>query len=340
MGRWVEAKEKAMDHEAGNHDDERAARVEPQTLAFLQALETQQHPPFHTLTPTDARHRLRQIQMNCQVATLPVAVEERTIPTGPTGAIALRMVRPPASTGNLPGIIYFPGGRWLLGVPESHDRLVRELVNGTQSTLILVDYDRAPAARYPLALEQAYSATAWVADQGTAIGVDPSRLAVVGDSEGGNLATVVTLLAKQRQGPKLIFQVLFYPVTDAELDNASYHQFGGGAYWLTRADMIWFWDNYAAVEQRKAPTVAPLQATLAQLQGLPPALIITAENDPLREEGEAYVHKLIQAGVTVTATRYLGAIHDFVTLNPITHTPAPRAAIAQTTAALRNAFAR
>jgi acetyl esterase len=134
--------------------------------------------------------------------------------------------------------------------------------------------------------------------------------------------------------------VLFYPVTAANFDTGSYHQFGGGGYWLTGAEMAWFWDSYVAADQRKEPTVSPLQATVTQLQGLPPALIITAENDPLRDEGEAYVHKLIQAGVTVTATRYLGTIHDFVMLNPITHTPAPRAAIAQATAALRNAFAR
>lgn len=327
-----------MDDAKAPHDDERTARLEPQTLAFLQALEAQR-PPLHTLLPADARNLLRQIQRNGQVAKAPATVTERTIPAGPTGTVALRIVRPPSATGSLPGILYFPGG-WPLGDLELYDRLVRELVNGTQSTLIFVDYDRTPPARYPVAVEQAYSATAWVAAQGPAIGVDPARLAVVGDGIGGNLAAVVTLLAKERQGPKLIFQLLFYPVTDASLNSASYHQFGGGSYWLTRADLAWFWDNYATVEERQAPTVSPLQAPLAQLQGLPPALIITAENDPLRDEGEAYVHKLIQAGVTVTATRYLGTIHDFVMLNPITHTPAPRAALAQATAALRNAFAR
>jgi acetyl esterase len=154
------------------------------------------------------------------------------------------------------------------------------------------------------------------------------------------MAAVVTLLAKQRQGPKLCFQVLFYPVTDAALDNGSYRQFGDGRYWLSRAGMVWFWDNYVAAEGRLAPTVSPLQASLEQLQGLPPALIITAENDVLRDEGEAYVHKLIEAGVVVTATRYLGTIHDFIMLNPLTNAPATRAAIAQAGAALRNAFAR
>jgi acetyl esterase len=214
------------------------------------------------------------------------------------------------------------------------------LVNATQSTLVFVDYTRSPEARYPIAIEQAYSATAWVAEHGASLGVDTSRLAVVGDSAGGNMAAVVTLLAKQRQGPKLCFQVLFYPVTDADLDNGSYRQFGDGCYWLTRRGMQWFWDNYVAAEGRQAPTVSPLQASLEQLRGLPSALIITAENDVLRDEGEAYVHKLIEAGVVVTATRYLGTIHDFVLLNALRHTPAARAAIAQAGAALRNAFAR
>jgi acetyl esterase len=236
--------------------------------------------------------------------------------------------------------MYFHGGGWVLGDAATHDRLLRELVNATQSTIVFVNYDRSPEAKFPIALEQAYSATAWVAKHGATIGVDPSRLAVVGDSVGGNLATAVAFLAKERHGPRLCLQVLFYPATDANLDNASYRQFGDGRYWLSKAGMQWFWDSYVAADQRQDPTVAPLQASLEQLRGLPPALIITAENDVLRSEGEAYVHKLIEAGVIVTATRYLGAIHDFVMLNALTGTLATRAAIAQASAALRNAFAR
>jgi acetyl esterase len=228
----------------------------------------------------------------------------------------------------------------VLGDKESHDRLVRELVNATQTTIVFVDYDRSPEARYPIAIEQAYSATAWVAEHGASLGVDTSRLAVVGDSVGGNMAAVVTMLARERQGPKIDFQLLFYPVTDADLDNGSYRQFGDGNYWLSRAGMTWFWDSYVAADQRRQPTISPLQASLEQLRGLPPALIITAENDVLSDEGEAYVHKLISAGVVVTATRYLGTIHDFIMLNALSSTPAARAAIAQAGAALRNAFAR
>lgn len=322
------------------HDDGRANRVEPQTLAFLQALEAQGGAPLQTLAPAAARSRLATIQRNVQITKIPVAMEERVINSGPTGQLKLHLVRPSGNTGRpLPGILYLHGG-WVVGNQETHDRLVRELVNGTQSMLIFVEYDRAPEARYPIAIEQAYQAMLWVAEQGAAIGVDPSRLAVVGDGVGGTLAAVMTLLAKQRQGPQLLFQLLFYPVTAAEFGTDSYRQFGGGDYWLSTTAMQWFWDRYVAAEQRQDPLVAPLQASLAQLQGLPPALIVTAENDPLRDEGEAYVHKLIQAGVTVTATRYLGTIHDFVMLNALAQTPAARAAMAQATAALRNAFAR
>jgi acetyl esterase len=227
-------------------------------------------------------------------------------------------------------VLYFHGGGWVLGDKETHDRLVRELATGAQATVVFVANTPAPEARYPVAIEQAYAATAWVARNGTAIGVDPARLALAGDSVGGNMVAAVTLLAKERQGPRIAFQLLFYPVTDASFDNASHTQFAEGP-WLTRQAMGWFWDSYAPdVAVRNEPTASPLRASLAQLQGLPPALVITDENDVLRDEGEAYAHKLMAAGVPVTATRYLGAIHDFVLLNPI----------AQATAALRAALAR
>lgn len=177
----------------------------------------------------------------------------------------------------------------------------------------------------PVAIEQAYTATKWVAEHGASIGVDPSRLVVAGDSVGGNMAAAVTLLAKERGGPKLAFQVLSYPVTDANFETLSYQAFGTGEYWLSREAMKWFWDSYAPESERNRPTASPLRATLDQLRGLPPALIITDENDVLRDEGEAYAHKLMAAGVEVVATRYLGTIHDFELLNPITQTPAPRA---------------
>ena len=325
-----------------DQDERWAHGVEPQTLAFLQTLATENSVPMHTLPVAAARQRLATLQHTSELATkAPVTQEMRVLNAGPTGQLRVRILRPRGNPGRpLPGIIYLHGGGWMLGDYETHERLLGELVNGTQSVLVFVEYDRAPEARYPLAIEQAYSATQWVATQGAAIGVDPSRLAVVGDGSGGTLAAAVTLLAKERHGPPLSFQVLFYPVINAAFDTDSYRHFGSGAYGLSTATMQWFWESYTAPAQQKAFTASPLQATLTQLQGLPPALIISAEYDPLRDEGEAYVHKLIQAGVTVTATRYLGTIHDFVLLNALAQTPAARAALAKTTAALRNAFAR
>jgi len=305
---------------------------------FLRQLAAQGGPPLHALSPEEARAALAGVQTG-QGPRFEADSEDCTISAGPTGEIALRIVRPRDHADPLPVVLYFHGGGWVLGDRETHDRLVREIAVGARAAVVFVEYARAPEARYPVAVEQAYAATAWVADNGASIRVDPSRLAVAGDGVGGNLVAAVTLLAKERRGPPIRFQVLFYPVTDADVETASYEQFARGP-WLTRAAMEWFWDSYAPDRAaRSAPTVAPLRASLDQLRGLPPALVITAEVDVLRDEGEAYAHKLLAAGVPVTAVRYLGAIHDFVLLNPIARSLPTRAAIAQATAALRAAFA-
>lgn len=319
--------------------DPRASFIEPQTLAFLKGLEAQGGPPLYTLTPAQARNGLIAVQSSVSVTKPPAEIEDRTIAGGPTGEISLRIVRPQGATGTLPGIVYCHGGGWILGDKETHDRLVREIATAVQATVVFVDFTRSPEAHYPVAVEQAYAALVWTAEQGAAIGVDSSRLAVVGDSAGGNMAAVLTLLAEERKGPALTFQALFYPVTDAGMDTASYQRYGDGSFWLSAPAMKWFWDSYAPdMAQRKLPTVSPLQAQLSQLQGLPPALIIVDENDVLRDEGEAYAHKLQEAGVRVTAVRYLGTIHDFMLLNPITQTPAVRGAIVQAIGALKQAF--
>jgi len=321
-------------------EDRRVMQLEPHTLDFLKGLEAQGRPPLYTLSPADARNVLVSIQRSVNVTKLPAGIEDRTISGGPTGEISLRIVRPQGVSGALPGIMYFHGGGWVLGDKETHDRLVREIANGAQATVVFVDYARSPEAKYPVAVEQAYTATRWVAEHGSSIGVDPSRLVVAGESVGGNMVAAVTMLARARGGPKIDFQALLYPVTDANFDTQSYHQFGEAGYWLTRENMRWFWDSYAPESVRNEPTVSPLRASLDQLKGLPPALLMTDENDILRDEGEAYVHKLMAAGVRVTAARYLGTIHDFMLLNPITETPAPRAAIAQVNDTLRRVFAR
>src|SRR6266566_3958945 len=319
--------------------DRGITQLDPHILDFLKGLEAQGGPPLYTLSPADARRALVSLQRSVNVTKLPANSEDRTIGGGPTGEISLRIVRPQGSSGALPGVMYFHGGGWILGDKETHDRLVREIANGAQATVVFVDYARSPEATYPVAVEQTYAATKWVAEHSASIGIDTSRLVVAGDSVGGNMVAAVTLLARERGGPKIDFQILCYPVTDANFETQSYQQFGEAGYWLTRQAMRWFWDSYAPEAVRNQPTVSPLRASLDQLMELPPALIITGENDVLRDEGEAYAHKLMAAGVPVMATRYLGAIHDFMLLNPITQTPPVRAAIAQVNETLHQVFA-
>ncbi|WP_133646149.1 alpha/beta hydrolase [Paraburkholderia flava] len=313
--------------------------LEPATQAFIDGLAAHGGPPIYTLSPADARNVLAGAQSQ-PVAKLPAHIEDRVLPIGPTGKVAIRIVKPEGASGTLPAVIYFHGGGWVLGDKNTHDRLVREIANGAHAAVIFVDYDRSPEAKYPVPIEQAYAATAYVAAHPKEFGIDANRIAVAGDSVGGNMTAAVTLLAKERGGPKLRYQVLFYPVTDANFDDGSYNEFANGP-WLTKPAMKWFWDAYAPnAADREKITASPLRATLDDLKGLPPALVITDENDVLRDEGEAYARKLTQAGVRVTAVRYEGTIHDFVMLNALADTPATRAAIAQANAALRGALAK
>jgi acetyl esterase len=314
--------------------------LEKNTQAFLDGLQAKGGPPIYTLSPEKARAVLSELQVSYPVKELPAIIQNRTIPGGPGGKdISITIVRPAnSSSQSLPVAMYFHGGGWVLGGFNTHERLVRELANKANVVIVFVNYTPSPEARYPVAIEQDYAATKWVAENGRSINVNSSRLAVVGDSVGGNMVTAVTLLAKERGGPAIKFQVLFYPVTDANFDTQSYMTYQNG-YWLTRDAMKWFWSNYLTNQTNvKDPTVSPLQASIEQLKGLPPALIINGENDVLRDEGEAYALKLLEAGVPVTAVRYHGTIHDFVMLNVIADDPAPRAAIEQASLMLKNAL--
>jgi acetyl esterase len=313
--------------------------IEPKTKAFLESFPTGD-PQIIKLSVSDARALLSNAQAGVKVTKLPADIKDLTIPLGPKGSVDIRIVRPAGNNDTLPVVMYFHGGGWVLGDKDTHDRLIREIANGAKAVVVFVDYHRSPETQYPVPIEEAYAATKWVAENGKTINADPSRLAVAGDSVGGNMAAVVTLLAKELSGPKIIYQVVFYPVTDANFDTPSYVQFQNG-HFLTRDGMKWFWNKYAPDHTVwKDPHVSPLQASRDELKGLPPTLVITDENDVLRDEGEAYAHKLSEAGVTVTATRYLGTIHDFVMLNAITDTPAPRAAISQANDMLRQAFTK
>jgi acetyl esterase len=313
------------------------ALLEPITQQFIDDLMAAGGPPVYTLSPADARALLAR-QQSVPTAKPDAHIEDATFPVGPKGAVRVRIVRPKDSERLVPVIMHFHGGGWVLGDVNTHDRLIRAIAVGAHAAVVFVDYDRAPEAQFPLPLEEAYAVTKYVAENGSNLNVDSSRLAVVGDSAGGNIAAAVTLLSKERRGPKIAFQLLFYPVTDANFETGSYRQFQDGP-WLTKSAMEWFWNAYLPNEAaRKAIIATPLNATPDQLEGLPEALVITAENDVLRDDGEAYARKLWQAGVRVTCTRYIGTIHDFVMLNAIADTPAARAAITQANVALRSAL--
>jgi len=311
--------------------------LEPQAQAFADA---NAQPPFLAdLGPTKGREVVDQVQSG-EIEMPNVDDEWVKVPGGPTGEVSTRILRPAGATGTLPVILYIHGAGWVFGNAHTHDRLARELAVGAQAAVVFPEYDRSPEAAYPIALEQNYAVAQWVATQGAAKGLDGSRLAVAGDSVGGNMAAALTLLAKERGGVAFVAQVLFYPVTNAAFDTPSYDQFATG-YFLRRDGMQWFWDQYTTDERQRAEiTASPLRASLEQLAGLPPALVITAEADVLRDEGEAYAAKLREAGVPVTAVRFGGIIHDFAMLNALRGTHAAEAAISQAVATLRAALTR
>ena len=312
-----------------------AVVLEPAAAEFAAA--TAEPPYLFDLEPEKGRTVVDEVQSG-QIAKPPVDEEWVTVPGGPTGAVKARIVRPAGASGTLPVIIYIHGAGWVFGNAHTHDRLVRELAAGADAAVVFPEYALSPEARYPVAIEQAYAVARWVVTDGAAHRLDPARIAVAGDSVGGNMSAALTLMAKDRGDVPLAAQVLFYPVTDAAFDTGSYHQFATG-YFLRRDAMQWFWDQYTTdPAQRAQITASPLRATPGQLAGLPPALVITAEADVLRDEGEAYAAKLRAAGVPVTAARYPGIIHDFVMLNALRGTNAAGAAITQAAGYLRRAL--
>lgn len=306
--------------------------VERNTQAVLEALAQGGGQPLETLSPADAR----QVLVNAQKgADLPPADVSEKIITVDGKPLKLVVVRPSGARGLLPAFMFIHGGGWILGDYPTHERLIRDLVVGSGAAAVYVDYTPSPEARYPVAINQIYAATRWVAENGAQIQVDGKRLAVAGNSVGGNMAAVVALMAKEKKGPSLRGQVLLWPVTNANFENTSYDAFAEG-HFLTRNMMKWFWDAYTTdPQQRREIYASPLQATPDQLSGLPPALIVTAEKDVLRDEGEAYGRKLDAAGVPVVVTRYNGMIHDFGLLNALSTVPGTRAALHQASEELK-----
>src|SRR3989441_9249899 len=310
-------------------------QLEPEAHAFAEA--AARSPLLFTLGPEQGRLALHEAQSG-QVRKPAVDMEDLTITDGPRAQVALRILRSQNAQTPLPVIVYIHGAGWVFGSPQTHDRLVRELAVGAGAAVVFPVYRLCPEVSYPTALEECSMVARWVARRGQEHGLDAQRLAVAGDSVGGNMAAAVTLLSRERGEPDIRLQLLFYPVTDAAFDTASYHQFAEG-YHLRRDAMMWFWEQYTRHPvERNEITASPLRASVSQLQGLPPALIITAEADVLRDEGEAYANKLREAGVRVTAVRFPGTIHDFVMLNALAHTAAARGAIALATVWLREGF--
>jgi acetyl esterase len=310
--------------------------LEPAAQDFAAA--TADPPYLFDLGPVEGRTTVDEVQSG-EVEKPDVEITDTTIPGGPSGAVSVRILRPKGAQGQLPVILYTHGAGWVFGNSHTHDRLARELAAGTGAAVVFPNYSLSPEARYPTAIEEIYSVLEWVAEHGAEQDLDGARIAVAGDSVGGNMTAALTLMAKQRSGPDLRAQVLFYPVTDASFDTGSYHEFAEG-YFLRRDAMQWFWDQYTTDDDERAEiTASPLRATTNDLAELPKALVITGEADVLRDEGEAYASKLREAGVDVTATRYEGIIHDFVMLNALRGTNAAGAAIAQAIEYIRRALA-
>ncbi|MFJ8129030.1 alpha/beta hydrolase [Streptomyces hydrogenans] len=311
--------------------------LEPAAQAFADA--TARPPYLYQIPVAEGRKAVDDVQNGDGVPLPDVDEEWTTVHGGPTGDVRARIVRPRGATGPLPVILYLHGAGWVFGNAHTHDRLVRELAVGTRAAVVFPEYDLSPEARYPVAIEQNYTVAQWVAREGHHKDLDGTRIAVAGDSVGGNMSAALTLMAKQRGDVTLLQQVLFYPVTDARFDTESYHRFAEG-YFLRRDAMKWFWDQYTTDEAERAQiTASPLRASTEQLTGLPPALVVTAEADVLRDEGEAYADKLRAAGVPVTALRVQGTLHDFVMLNALRETRAAELAIGLAVDTLRKALA-
>src|SRR6059058_5027197 len=309
--------------------------LEPASQALVEATAG---PPFlYELSPAEARAVLDELQAS-PIDKVPVIDRWITVPAD-VGDVRVRIVRPPDAVGTLPVILYMHGGGWVLANADTHDRLVRELAVGTGAAVVFVEYDHSPEVRYSVAIEQGYATAQWIVREGAANQLDPNRIAVAGDSVGGNMTAALTLMAQERGDVRFVHQSMYYPVTDAAMDTGSYEQFAEG-YFLTARMMAWFWDAYVPdLERRLEPHASPLQASDEQLADLPPAFVVVDEADVLRDEGEAYAARLRAAGVEVTTVRYDGITHDFMMLNPLSGTHATRAAVAQAVSILRDALA-
>jgi acetyl esterase/lipase len=303
-------------------------QVFTEVRSFLKALNSGDGKPLEQLSVADARGVLVGAQKSVEVNYSGIEESEKVISQNGY-KVKIHITKPKGAKANAPVFIFIHGGGWVLGDYPTHRRLVRDLVVESGAVAVFPDYTPSPEAQYPVAINEIYAAIQWVAENGKEIGVDGKNLAVAGNSVGGNMTAAITLMAKDKKGPQIKLQVLLWPVTDANFETESYNSYANGRF-LTKNMMKWFWDNYLPdTNKRKEIYASPLQASLDQLKDLPPALVQTAENDVLRDEGEAYARKLNEAGVPVTLTRYNGLIHDYGLLNPIANVPAVQTAVEQ-----------
>jgi acetyl esterase/lipase len=311
-------------------------RIDPQVRSFLAEL-NKDSSPFWGLPQPQPQDILTSLQNKTPVDMSGVTTSERTIEQD--GRSVKLYIMTPRQQANKPGVLLFiHGGVWIVGNFQNHQRLLRDLVVGSGQVGVFVEYTPLPQAKFPTQLEECYAALKWVATHADEFGADGNRIAIAGNSVGGNMTAALTLMTKDRNGPKIAYQVLFIPATDARVDTKSYHDYATGRF-LARAFMKYGWDLYVPDEaERNNPYVSPLRASDDELKGLPPALVITAENDPLRDEGEAYARKLMNAGVRVTATRFDGMIHDFVLLNAIRDTSEVESALREASDGIRDAL--
>ncbi len=308
--------------------------IESHTKAFLKILNSGDGKPMEQLAPADARKVLEDAQRSVAVDVSGIEITPQVV-----NGIQIYIVRPAGQTGVLPAFMFFHGGGWMLGDFATHKRFVRDLVVYSGAAAVFVEYSRSPEAKYPTALNECYAVTQWVAEHGQEIDIDGKRIAVAGNSAGGNLAAATALMAKDKKGPEIKFQLLFWPVTYPNFATESYHQYASSRF-LTRNMMTWFWDSYVEQgTQRNEVYAAPLAASTDQLKGLPSTLVQTAENDVLRDEGEAYARKMDNAGVPVTLMRVQGMIHDYGLLNPLAEVPAVQSALRAAATELKKALA-
>lgn len=308
--------------------------LDPPIQSFINTLNAGGGKPIEQLAPKDARQVLIGAQAGAKTDLSGISVTEKSV-TSDGLKISLTIVKPAGVKKKLPAFMFFHGGGWVLGDFKTHERFVRDLVVLSGTAAVFVNYSPSPEVKYPVAINEAYAATKWVSEHGHEINIDRAQLAVAGNSVGGNMSTVVAMMAKEKGMPKLKLQVLFWPVTDATFETESYNRFSSG-YFLTKNMMKWFWDNYTVDPKQRAEIHAsPLRATADELRGLPPTLVQTAENDVLRDEGEMYARHLAEAGVFVTSTRYNGMIQDYGLLNAIATDPGVKSALLQAAGELK-----